>query len=221
MKHLLLLLFSITAFAQSEIIYNGERINALDTANMKTGIWKAFDETKDILITCVYENDKPVTETRYYKDSKLIATYDNLEIFTIYHKKDTIKAKLLIKEDKTTVLTDPEEKELNKKIQDFFYQNCQVRPMYYGGEKSFLNYVNTSIDQNIAQKKTGKMIISLKIDRNGNFIGAEVKESLTPELDANALSVIKNMARWQPGHTYGKFSGAGYTIPITIRTKIN
>ncbi|MHA3786777.1 energy transducer TonB [Flavobacterium hauense] len=218
MKNLLLLLFSITAFAQSEIIYKGERINALDAANMKTGIWKAYDETKDLLITCVYENDKPVTETRYYKNTKLIAVYDNVESFTIYHRKDIIKAKLLEKENKTTVLTDTEGKELDKNIQDFFYQNCQIKPMYYGGEKLFLHYLDTSINENIAKKTNGKMIISFKIDNNGNFGGAEVKEGLTPDLDTNAISVIKKMARWQPGHLYGKFVGTGYNIPIKINT---
>lgn len=219
MKYLLLL-FCLQAFAQSNIIYNGEQINALDAANNKTGLWKAFDDEKDLLITCEYKDGLPISETKYYKDSRLIATYDNVEIFTII-RTTNIKAKLLTKEDKTTVLTDLDGKELDKKIQDFFKENCQISPKYYGGEKSFLSYINTNIDKAKAHNKSGKMIVKFWIDSNGYYEAAEIKESINPAMDAEAIKVLKNMARWQPGHRHGKFATATYNIPIAVKVTYN
>lgn len=213
---ILLQLFSISVFAQSDIIYKGEHINALDVADHKTGIWKAYNDEKNIVITCEYKDDKPVTETKYYKDSRLIATFDNIETFTIYWG-GTIKANLRTKKDYTIVLASPEGKELDKSIQDFFKENCQISPMYYGGAESLYHYINTNINKKKAKNIRGRLTIRFIVDAAGYYESAEVTESLEPGLDADVIRVLKNMARWQPGHHYGRFERGTYRIPVTFK----
>ena len=80
MKKLLLLTFlicGITSFSQKIIEYKGEKINALDENNNKTGIWKLFDEEKNILYSVIKDYNN---ETLYiFENDCYLIPFKNLE----------------------------------------------------------------------------------------------------------------------------------------------
>ncbi|MFV8467391.1 hypothetical protein [Flavobacterium sp. LB1P62] len=98
------LICAATVFSQNIIEYNGKKINGLDENNNQTGIWKLFDEENKVLITCEFKNGEYVSNTNFYKDSKLIASYNNEDKLEIYKDSKTITCNFHRKEDNSTTL---------------------------------------------------------------------------------------------------------------------
>ena len=138
---LLISSFSSSLIAQKTIEYKDEIINQLDENNKQTGLWKLYDDEKNILITCSFKDGNYASNTNYYKDSKLIASYDNFDIIEIYKKGKTIKASFFKRPDNATTLVDDKGKELDTSIIKYFFQSGQALPIYYGGMSKFYEYI--------------------------------------------------------------------------------
>ena len=59
----------------------------------------------------------------------------------------------------------------------------------------------------------GKIIISFIVKKDGSLIDFKVEKSLHPDLDNEALRVMKIMPKWIPG----SISHDKVTIPISIK----
>ena len=62
----------------------------------------------------------------------------------------------------------------------------------------------------------GKILLVFVVDKNGRISDVEVTQSVHPLLDAEAVRVVENMPRWEPGIQYGKPVRVKYTIPISM-----
>jgi protein TonB len=65
----------------------------------------------------------------------------------------------------------------------------------------------------------GKVYVSCIIEKDGYVSEVMVVRSVDPELDAEAVRVIKMMPRLEPGKVDGKPVRIRYTIPINFRMK--
>lgn len=97
---------------------------------------------------------------------------------------------------------------------------AEQMPAFPGGEAALMRYLARSIKYpTIAQKnkEQGKVIIQMVIGKDGNMSDIEVVKGVSPTLDAEAIRVISNMPRWEPGMDKGKAIAVKYTIPVTFR----
>ena len=62
----------------------------------------------------------------------------------------------------------------------------------------------------------GKVFVQFVIERNGSIFGAKVLRSVHPLLDAEALRVVRELPRWEPGRQWGKAVRVAYTLPVTF-----
>jgi hypothetical protein len=203
-------LIAISSIAQSSINYKGEDMNQLDASGDKVGMWKLFDEKNDIKITIdysKYENPK----IGFYKNEKLIATYDKINKLEIYKDAKIIKAKYFYRENGAQTLVDKTGKELDSETIKFYAQAAQVDAMFYGGIKQLYEFIGNNFNSN-GQK--GK--VQFIIDNNGFTNNIEIVESSNPKLNDEAKRVISISPRWQPGHQGGDFVRTPYLIPINI-----
>ncbi|GAA4023632.1 hypothetical protein GCM10022386_03280 [Flavobacterium cheonhonense] len=217
MKKLLLLTFlicGITSFSQKIIEYKGEKINALDENNNQTGIWKLFDEEKNILIICEFKNGEYIADTNFYKDSKLIATYNNVDELIIYKDSKTIICNFHRNEDNRTTLIDKNGKEIDSEIKKYYTFNAgQVMPMFYGGVNKLYEFIGNNFKSN---GNKGKVEVQFKIDSKGFATEIEIKSSTNEKLNEEAIRIISIMPRWQPAYQRGRFVKYPYMIPINI-----
>jgi protein TonB len=65
----------------------------------------------------------------------------------------------------------------------------------------------------------GKVYVSFIIEKDGYVSNVKVERSVDPELDAEAVRVIKMMPRMEPAKMNGKPVRIRYAIPINFRLK--
>lgn len=62
------------------------------------------------------------------------------------------------------------------------------------------------------------MVVGFCIETDGSLTDIRVIKSLTPELDAEAVRVVKLMPKWIPGRSsLGEPQRFKYNIPITFK----
>jgi TonB family protein len=215
MKYILLLLFPVFAFAQTDIIYNGEHINELDANNQKTGIWKVFDNTKNLVATCEFKGGLPISPTRYYKDTKLILSVTD-EICVVYRQHDSILAKKVNANTVFDKLVDSNGNELAPELVNVYNSNNSIQPMCYGGIPALTEYLKYNIDRKKTRGRKGQVKVKFNIDKNGFTENVEITSSSDPLLNDEAIRLIKDMPRWQPGVQNGRFVRIQYNLPLTF-----
>lgn len=95
-------------------------------------------------------------------------------------------------------------------------------PLFPGGEELLMKYIsmNTSYPESAKGKGIqGKVIVKFRITSRGNVNGYEITKSVSPELDAEAMRVVKTITRFEPAIIDGKPVSAWYYLPITFTLK--
>ena len=63
----------------------------------------------------------------------------------------------------------------------------------------------------------GEVVVGFTVEANGVVTGVRVLRSVSKELDAEAVRVVKNMPDWKPGKKNGKKVRTELTIPINFK----
>jgi TonB family protein len=95
-------------------------------------------------------------------------------------------------------------------------------PMFPGGEELLVKHIamNTIYPETAKAKRIqGKVVVKFCITRKGSVNGYEVVQSVSPELDAEALRVVKTITRFEPAIVDGKPVSAWYYLPISFTLK--
>lgn len=67
------------------------------------------------------------------------------------------------------------------------------------------------------RKEEGKVILQMVIGKEGTLSDIKVLHSASPWLDAEAVRVVSNMPRWEPGRQEGKAIAVEYTLPVVFK----
>ena len=137
-----------------------------------------------------------------------------------YKDKDGIlvfRTKKVEAEKKNTVVSvdTPEPSEA-----DGAFDVVEKMPEFPGGVGEMMKFLSMTVKYPEAAEKAGtqgRVIASFIVEKDGSISGAKVVNSVSEELDAEALRVINAMPKWTPGMQKGKAVRVKYTIPITFR----
>ena len=133
---LLTLFFSLISIGQNE------KINKFNKENKKTGVWKLTSKNKEIEIVTEFLDGKYVSETKYYKDKKLVALYNNdLNEIVIINDSVSTKAKFNINEDSSRNLVRIDGTEIEEEILNYFYSFSELDPEYVTGFTGFFQFI--------------------------------------------------------------------------------
>ncbi|KAF2518354.1 hypothetical protein E0W68_10050 [Flavobacterium salilacus subsp. salilacus] len=207
---------STFSIAQNVIEYKGEKINALDENHQPTGVWKLYDEEKQLMIVTEFENGIPVAPTKYYKGDTLIAVYTYEDGFEIYKDGKTYIADYYRSPDGRRALVDIDGNEIESSVMKYFSDSGQIMPMYYGGQAEMYKFIGENVNRKSIKNNKGKIKVKFVIDAIGETSEIEVIESTNPKLNEEAKRLVSILPRWQPGHQAGAFVKCPYIIPITI-----
>ncbi len=92
-------------------------------------------------------------------------------------------------------------------------------PEYPGGEKALRTFIGQNLKYPVmAQERgiQGSVYVSFVITTEGKVTQAKIARAVNPELDKEALRVIKTMPQWTPGKQRGKPVAVAYTLPINF-----
>ena len=103
--------------------------------------------------------------------------------------------------------------------QDKAYKVVEYMPEFPGGMNSLLDYIAKNIKYpEEAQKKgiNGRVILQFIVNTDGSLSDFKIIRGVDPQLDAEALRVVKSMPKWTPGKDKGKVVPVYYTVPISF-----
>lgn len=101
---------------------------------------------------------------------------------------------------------------------DVVFEVVEEMPVYpNGGMNGLLQYLAKNIKYPVnAQTKgiQGRVSVQFIVNKDGSISDVGILRSVDPDLDAEALRVIKTMPKWIPGKQRGKEVRVRYTVPI-------
>ena len=103
--------------------------------------------------------------------------------------------------------------------QEEMFVEWETYPEYPGGNEAMLEYIKSNrqfpqeaMDRGVA----GRVIVQFTVDSTGHVCKERVVKSIDPQLDGEAIRLIRNMPRWKPGAFRGRPWNVRYTLPVTF-----
>ncbi len=95
-------------------------------------------------------------------------------------------------------------------------------PMFPGGESALLAYISDHTQYPEVAKENniqGKVIVRFCVTSKGGVDKVEILKSVDPELDKEAIRVVKTLPTFKPGKQGGKPVPVWYMVPINFTLK--
>lgn len=99
------------------------------------------------------------------------------------------------------------------------YTVKEALPTFKGGESAFARYLSESMRYPPRARNKGiqgRVTLSFVIGKDGSLTDIKVLQSIDPELDAEAIRVIRQSPKWNPGLQHGVPVKVAYTMPINF-----
>ena len=100
------------------------------------------------------------------------------------------------------------------------YMYTEKMPVFPGGSmQAFLARIGRSVrDPGVALKNNqqGIVLLSFVVDETGQIRNIQVVESLSSELDAEAVRVLKSVSGFRPGQQNGEAVPVHFAVPVTF-----
>lgn len=96
----------------------------------------------------------------------------------------------------------------------------ETQPGFPGGFGALMKYLSTNIKYPEEAERLhiqGRVVCTFVVRKNGAVSDVKVKQSVDPQLDGEAVRVIRRMPKWIPGKRDGKSVNVRYTLPITFK----
>ena len=100
------------------------------------------------------------------------------------------------------------------------FEIVEENPEFPGGPEALLKYLtkNTVYPESaIDNGVLGRVTVGFIVERDGSVASVEIRKSVDPALDKEALRVVKSMPRWKPGKQQGKAVRTRFSVPVVFR----
>ena len=100
------------------------------------------------------------------------------------------------------------------------FADPEQQPYFPGGETALLKYLQENVKyptKAVKDSIQGRVVVQFLIDPAGYVGEVKVVRSVSEELDAEAVRVVKTLPRFVPGRIFGKAVSAWYTLPVTFK----
>lgn len=116
----------------------------------------------------------------------------------------------------------PEAKEApaNSTAKEEVFMVAEQMPEYPGGMKEMLKFLqeNVKYPENAMKNNVqGRVIVQFVVEKDGTPTEFKVLRSVDPDLDAEALRVMKAMPKWKPGMQKGQVVRVKFTVPVSFK----
>lgn len=101
-------------------------------------------------------------------------------------------------------------------------KSAEVMPEPVGGLKAFYDYIKSNLkypEEAKAKNIQGRVHVTFVVEPDGSLTNIQVTKSLGYGCDEEAVRLIKNAPKWQPGKQNGVPVRVEVTRPITFELK--
>lgn len=99
---------------------------------------------------------------------------------------------------------------------------ANVMPEFIGGETALFQYLSDHIRYPQMAKEagiSGKVYLTFVVDTNGAISNIEVLKGIGGGCDEEAVRVLRNMPRWNPGKNNGRPVRVHFNLPVSFTLK--
>ncbi|RYE16906.1 MAG: TonB family protein, partial [Sphingobacteriaceae bacterium] len=99
------------------------------------------------------------------------------------------------------------------------YTAKEALPTFKGGEKGFGNYLSNNLRYPPDARERGiqgRVLIGFVVETDGSLTNIRILKGVHPNLDAEALRVIKQSPKWNPGLQHGVPVKVAYAMPLNF-----
>lgn len=92
-------------------------------------------------------------------------------------------------------------------------------PEFKGGKAKLIEYITNNFKYPKSARRDkieGKVIVDFLITEEGKITDVKIKKGVRQDLDNEAMRLIREMPRWNPGELNGKNIHVSYTLPINF-----
>ncbi|MDE6038360.1 MAG: energy transducer TonB [Paramuribaculum sp.] len=100
------------------------------------------------------------------------------------------------------------------------YDSVEQEPRFPGGQTALLKYVADHLEYPAIARENGiqgRVIVGFVVKKDGSIGTVRIVRGKDPELDKEAVRVIKTLPRFTPGKMNGHPVNVWYTLPITFK----
>ena len=100
------------------------------------------------------------------------------------------------------------------------YESVEQMPEFPGGQAEMMKFLAQNIQYPINAARNnveGRVVLQFVVEKDGQIGEVKIARSVDPELDAEALRVVKSMPNFIPGRHGGKPVAVWYSIPISFK----
>ena len=91
-------------------------------------------------------------------------------------------------------------------------------PGFPGGQAALMKYIKENLRcPNTGNDIAGRVIVQFTIGKDGTVKDPKIVRGIDPELDEEALRLVRNMPKWKPGKLMGEAVEVRYTVPVTFK----
>ena len=102
------------------------------------------------------------------------------------------------------------------------YKSVEQMPMFPGGEIELIKYLSQNIQYPPEAAKNnvqGRVILQFVVDKTGQVGEVKILRSVSEELDAEAVRVVKTLPKFEPGRQDGQPVSVWYTLPVSFNIR--
>ena len=100
------------------------------------------------------------------------------------------------------------------------YETVEQLPEFPGGMEAMIKFLSENVKypaQAVKDKIEGRVLVQFIVEKTGQIGEVKVARSVSEELDAEAVRVVKSMPNFTPGRQDGKAVAVWYTLPIMFK----
>ncbi len=97
------------------------------------------------------------------------------------------------------------------------YYNYEILPEFIGGTKALYSYIKKEIhypEEALENKHTGRVTVSFVVSETGKIREEKIFNGGEECLNIEALRIVENMPKWNPGQVDGEYVSMRIGIPI-------
>ena len=122
----------------------------------------------------------------------------------------------VVREHKDEIIVE----EKHAPVKEEIFQAVEQMPQFPGGEAELLKYISSHIKYPTMAAENniqGRVVVKFVVQKDGNVGEVVVLRGKDPDLDKEAVRVVKTLPKFIPGKMNGQAVSVWYTLPINFK----
>jgi protein TonB len=172
------------------------------------------DDTPEEMVEITQQNQPPPPPPPQQQTTIIEIVEDDMEI------EDEIE--IDVEADQETVVEEyiPVEEEEEEAEEAQIFTVVESMPGFPGGDEARIKYLNENINYPQMARESGiqgRVFVTFVVERDGSVTDVRVLRGIGGGCDEEAVRVIKNMPKWNPGKQRGKPVRVQFNMPILFK----